>query len=181
LQWIEVDLPAMINYKEEKLRDEKPRCRLRRVALDLADVPARRNLFQELAVQAKRVLVISEGLLVYLSREEVLALASDLAAQPSFRDWAVDLASPGLLKMLQKELPALKEAGSPLKFGPEEGPEFFVSAGWKPVEVYSMLKTAAKLHRLPSLMLRLFALLPESNGRQGSRPWSGVCRLSRIN
>lgn len=181
LEWVEVDLPAMIEYKQEMLRDEKPRCRLRRVALDLADVPARRKLFQELGGQAKHVLVITEGLLVYLTRDEVLALASDLAAEPSFRDWAVDVASPGLLKMLQKELPSLKEAGSPLKFGPEEGPEFFLSAGWKPVEVYSMLKTAAKLHRLPSLMLRFFALLPESNGRQGSRPWSGVCRLTRAN
>lgn len=179
LQWVEVDLPAMIAYKEEELRNEKTRCKLRRVALDLADVPARRELFQELAGQSKRALVISEGLIVYLTRDEVLALASDLAAQPAFRDWVIDLASPGLLKMLQKELPALKEAGSPLKFGPEEGPEFFLSAGWKPVEVYSMLKTAAKLRRLPSLMLRFFALLPESNGRQGSRPWSGVCRLTR--
>jgi len=181
LEWLEVDLPAMIEYKQEMLRDEKPRCRLRRVPLDLSDVPARRKLFQELGGQAKHVLVITEGLLVYLTRDEVLALASDLAAEPSFRDWVVDVASPGLLKMLQKELPALKEAGSPLKFGPEEGPEFFLSAGWKPVEVYSMLKTAAKLHRLPSLMLRFFALLPESNGRQGSRPWSGVCRLTRAN
>jgi methyltransferase (TIGR00027 family) len=179
LEWIEVDLPGMIEYKEEMLRDEKPRCRLRRVPLDLADVPERRKLFQELGGRAKHVLIVSEGLLVYLTRDEVLALASDLAAQPSFREWAIDVASPGLLKMLQKELPALKEAGSPLKFGPEEGPDFFLSAGWKPVEVYSMLKTAAKLHRLPSLMLRLFALLPESNGRQGSRPWSGVCRLTR--
>jgi hypothetical protein len=82
--------------------------------------------------------------------------------------------------MLQKELPALKEAGSPLKFGPEEGPEFFLSAGWKAVEIHSILKTAAKLHRLPTLMLRFFALLPESNGRQGSRPWSAVCRLTRV-
>jgi methyltransferase (TIGR00027 family) len=179
LEWVEVDLPAMIDYKEEMLRNEKARCRLRRVPLDLADVEARRKLFQELGLQAKRALIISEGLLVYLTRDEVLALASDLAAPPSFRDWAVDLASPGLLKMLQKELPALKEAGSPLKFGPEEGPEFFLSVGWKPVEVYSILKTAAKLHRLPTLMLRLFALLPESNRRQGSRPWSAVCRLTR--
>ncbi|HWG48895.1 MAG TPA: SAM-dependent methyltransferase [Candidatus Acidoferrales bacterium] len=181
LQWVEVDLPAMIAYKEEELRNEKPHCKLRRVALDLADVPARRKLFQELGGESKRALVISEGLIVYLTRDEVLALASDLAAQPAFHHWVLDLASPGLLKMLQKELPALKEAGSPLKFGPEEGPEFFLNAGWKPVEVYSMLKTASKLRRLPSLMLRFFALLPESNGRQGSRPWSGVCRLTRIN
>jgi methyltransferase (TIGR00027 family) len=171
LQWVEVDLPAMIDYKEAILCDEKPRCSLERVRMDLADVPARRKLFAELGARAKKVLVVTEGLLVYLARDEVTALAGDLAAQPSFRDWAIDLASPGLLKMLQRELPVLSEAGSPLKFGPEEGPEFFTSCGWKPMEVYSMLKTAAKIGRL-SFGMRLLSLLPESNGRQGSRPWA---------
>jgi methyltransferase (TIGR00027 family) len=180
LKWVEVDLPAMIDYKEELLRNETPRCQLRRVKLDLADVAARRALFKELGSAAKKALIISEGLIVYLSRDEVLALAKDLAEPAGFRNWAIDIASPGLLKMLQKEMPALSEAGSPLKFGPAEGPEFFTAAGWKPVEVYSMLKTASKLKRLPTLMLRFFALLPESNGKQGSRPWSGVCRLTKV-
>lgn len=179
LKWIEVDLPGMIDYKEGILDNEKPRCALERVRLDLADVAGRRELFQRLGVTAKKVLVITEGLLVYLTRDEVLALGRDLAAQSSFRDWAIDLCSPGLLKMLQKNLGALSEAGSPLKFGPEEGPDFFTACGWKPAEVYSMLKTAAKIKRLP-VGMRLLALLPESNGRQGSRPWGAVCRLTRM-
>lgn len=178
LQWIEVDLPGMIDYKEEILAKEKPRCALERVRLDLSDVNGRRALFQRLGRNARKVLVVTEGLLVYLTRDEVSALGRDLAVQSSFRDWAIDLCSPGLLTMLQKNLGALSEAGSPLKFGPEEGPEFFVPSGWKPVEVYSMLKTAAKIKRLP-FFLRLMSFLPESNGRQGSRPWGAVCRLTR--
>jgi methyltransferase (TIGR00027 family) len=179
LKWIEVDLPAMIEYKEEVLAGEKPRCALERVRLDLADAAGRRSLFQRLGGNAGKVLVLTEGLLVYLTRDEVSALGRDLAAQTSFRDWAIDLCSPGLLKMLQKNLGALSEAGSPLKFGPEEGPEFFTTTGWKPAEVYSMLKTASKIKRLP-FFLSLMALLPESNGRQGSRPWGAVCRLTRM-
>jgi len=179
LKWVEVDLPPMIEYKEEILAAEKPRCALERVKLDLSDLPARRTLFQRLGAGAKKVLIVTEGLLVYLTREENIALAEDLAAQPSFREWAIDLCSPGLLKVLQQNLGALEKAGSPLKFGPEEGPDFFTPTGWKPVEVYSMLKTAAKIKRLP-FFLRLMALLPESNGRQGSRPWGGVIRLTRI-
>lgn len=179
LQWVEVDLPAMIDYKEEILGQEKPRCALERVRLDLADVAGRRELFKRLGSAAKKVLAVTEGLLVYLTSDEVSALGRDLAAQSSFSDWAIDLCSPGLLKMLQKNLGALSEAGSPLKFGPEEGPEFFTASGWKPAEVYSMLKTAAKINRLPFGM-RLLALLPESNGRQGSRPWGAACRLSRM-
>ncbi len=179
LQWIEVDLPGMIDYKEKILAGEKPRCALERVRLDLADVAARRELFQRLGSSASKVLVLTEGLLTYLTRDEVTALGRDLAGQSSFRDWAIDLCSPGLLKMLQENLGALEKAGSPLKFGPEEGPGFFTASGWKPVEVYSMLKTAAKIKRLP-FGLRLVALLPESNGRQGSRPWGAVCRLTRM-
>lgn len=179
LKWVEVDLPAMIDYKEEILAGDKPRCALERVRLDLADVTGRRALFQKLGRNAGKILVLTEGLLVYLTREEVSALGRDLAAQSNFRDWAIDLCSPGLLKMLQKSLAALKDAGSPLKFGPEEGPEFFIAFGWKAAGVYSMLKTAAEIKRLP-FFLRLMSFLPESNGRQGSRPWGAVCHLTRM-
>jgi methyltransferase (TIGR00027 family) len=178
LKWVEVDLPGMIDYKEEMLAGERPRCALERVRLDLADVAARRQLFQRLGSSARKALIVTEGLLVYLTREENAVLAQDLAAQPSFQDWGIDLCSPGLLKMLQQNLGALEKAGSPLKFGPEEGPAFFTPFGWKPVEVYSMLKTAAEVKRL-SFFMRIMALLPESSGRQGSRPWGGVVRLSR--
>jgi methyltransferase (TIGR00027 family) len=93
LQWIEVDLPAMIDYKEGILGQEKPRCALERVRLDLADTAGRRALFQKLGRNAGKVLVLTEGLLVYLTREEVSALGRDLAAQGNFRDWAIDLCS----------------------------------------------------------------------------------------
>lgn len=180
LRWVEVDLPPVIEYKTEVLGREKPRCALERVGLDLSDVAARQRLFDRLGRESRKALVISEGLIVYLGRDQVSALARDLAAQRAFQNWALDMCSPGLLRMLQKQLAALEKAGSPLRFGPEEGPEFFVPSGWKPVEVYSLLHTAARIKRLPSLFLRFFALFPESNGRQGSRPWGGVIRLARI-
>jgi methyltransferase (TIGR00027 family) len=179
LQWIEVDLPAMIDYKEEILSEEKPRCLLERIRLDLANVVARRELFRGLGAKGKKILVIAEGLLIYLSRENVLELGSDLAAQASFSDWVVDLVSPGLLKMLRKNLAAVEESGSTLKFGPSEGPDFFRACGWKPAEVYSLLNTPAIRKRLPWFG-RLAALLPESNGRQGMRIWGAICRVTRM-
>src|SRR6516162_5577676 len=114
LKWVEVDLPGMIDYKEEVLSSEKPQCALERVRLDLTDLTARRALFQRLGSSSKRTLVITEGLLVYLTREEVTQLGRDLSAQPSFHDWTIDLCSPGLLKMLRDNLSALEKAGSPL-------------------------------------------------------------------
>ncbi len=179
LRWIEVDLPAMIDYKEQVLSGEKAACELKRVRLDLSNVNARRELFAELGRSATKVLVLSEGLVIYLTRDEVGMLARDLAAQPSFQNWMLDLISPGLLEMLQKNLGApLTAAGSPLKFGPEEGPGFFLPFGWEPAEIHSLLKTAARLKRL-TFGMRLAALLPESNGRQGSRPWGAVCLFAK--
>jgi methyltransferase (TIGR00027 family) len=179
LRWVEVDLPDILDYKEEILGDAKPVCEVERVRLDLANPDARRGLFDRLGRSAQNVLVMSEGLVIYLMPAEVGALAQDLAVPPTFRHWVVDIVSPSLLAMVKERMgKAVQEAGAPFLFGPPEGPPFFEPHGWKPVDVRSMLKTAAKLERLP-FMLRMFAMLPESSGAQGSQPWAGVCLLER--
>ncbi|HSP92964.1 MAG TPA: SAM-dependent methyltransferase [Thermoanaerobaculia bacterium] len=179
LRWVEVDLPAILDYKEEILCGEKPSCALERVRLDLSEVAARRDLFRRLGESAKKALVITEGFLIYLSEDEVGSLAEDLAAPEGFRRWVVDIASPGLLRLIQREVgSALEEARAPLKFAPAEGPAFFTRHGWRAAEVRTPLKEGARRKRLPFL-LRLIAMLPESSGRQGKRPWSGICLLEK--
>jgi len=179
LKWIEVDLPELLDYKEAILKSEAPRCSLERVALDLANAPARRELFDRLGRDAKKVLIITEGLIIYLSPDQVIGLAHDLHGPGSFQWWVTDLCSPGLLRLLQRELqPKLDQSGASVKFGPKEGPLFFIPHGWKPADVQTLLRTAARLNRL-SFWMRLLAKLPESNGEQGSRPWGGVCLLAR--
>jgi methyltransferase (TIGR00027 family) len=178
LQWIEVDLPEILAYKEDVLRNETPVCQVERVRLDLSDVRSRRELFLELARRANRALVVSEGLLVYLDEKEVTSLGQDLAVARSFQHWVIDLPSPALLKMLEKKMGApLDQAGAPLKFAPREGPDFFARSGWKPVEIHSVMHAAAKLNRL-SFFLRLIAKI-SSPAFQAKRPWSGVCLLAR--
>ena len=109
-------------------------CRLESVPLDLSDISARRKLFDSLGRRAKRAMVLSEGLIVYLTAEEVCALGKDLAAQPTFQRWATDLVSPRLLKMLQKQLGShLSRADAPLKFAPQ-GSGVLHEIGWKPIE-----------------------------------------------
>jgi methyltransferase (TIGR00027 family) len=175
LRWVEVDMPDILNYKQEVLAADRPVCALERVPLDLKDSVARRALFQRLGGEGKRVVVISEGLIIYFEAEETAELARDLATPSSFRRWVTDLTSPALLKMLQKTLGgSLDEAGSPLKFAPQEGPEFFVPCGWKAVETTSLLPVAARLKRL-SLGMRLLSLLPDPAGRKPDKPWGGVC------
>jgi O-methyltransferase involved in polyketide biosynthesis len=177
LQWIEVDFPDIVAYKEEVLAGEKPRCRLERVSLDLADAKARRELFAQLDSRATKVVIASEGLLIYFSTEEVASLAKDLASQKHFANWIVDLASPGQLRLMQRTTgKQLSEAGASFKFGPREGAKFFAPYGWESVEVQGLLKTASRFNRAPA---ELLSLLPEPKGDLGNYPWTGVCLLQR--
>ena len=180
LPWIEVDLPELLHEKAEALAGETPRCRLERVALDLSDRAARRALFDTLGARARHVLVMSEGLIVYLERDEVTTLAEDLLRPASFKAWALDMVSPRLLGMMRTttDQKSLAQVGAPLKFAPVEGPAFFSRLGWTPVEVGSLLHTAAKLKRL-TLRMRLLALLPDPAGKQPNAPWGGVCVFKR--
>jgi methyltransferase (TIGR00027 family) len=179
LQWIEVDLPEILAYKEGILAKEKPACALERVRTDLSDTGARRALFANLNRRTNRVLILTEGLLIYLSAEEVAALARDLAASSHFERWILDLASPGLLRRMQRTTgKQLSKVGAPFKFAPPEGPAFFTPHGWEPLEVKGLLKTATRFKR-PPFFLRLLGRLPEQKGPAGNRPWSGVCLFKK--
>src|SRR5438045_2591017 len=71
LRWVDVDLPSILGHKLEGMKDERPRCVYEAVVLDLADEAKRRALFTQIASQANQVLVISEGLLIYLEPDAV--------------------------------------------------------------------------------------------------------------
>jgi methyltransferase (TIGR00027 family) len=177
LQWVEVDFAELVSYKEEILGNEKPKCRLERISMDLSDVPARRALFAELNRRARNVVVMTEGLLIYFTAEEVASLARDLATEQHVLTWIIDLASPGQLKLMQRSTgQQLMDANAAFKFGPPEGANFFVPHGWEPREVQGFLRTAAQLGRAPE---ELLSLLPEPKGPLVNYPWTGVCLLKR--
>jgi methyltransferase (TIGR00027 family) len=178
LDWIEADLPAMIEEKERVLASVEPHCRLRRIKVDLKDPAARGAMLREALRSATQALVITEGLLVYLDDAEVQALAADLLAQPNIRWWLLDIASPPIVKMMQQQM-GVHLVKAPMKFAPPNGVSFFEAMGWKVVEVRSIMGAAARFKRLP-WMLRLFAMLPDPDPRKlKSARWSGVVELER--
>jgi methyltransferase (TIGR00027 family) len=179
LAWVELDLPEILAYKEQILAAERPRCALERIRVDLADADQRKKVLARVASRGKRGVILTEGLLVYLSREEVGSLAGDLAGAGSLERWILDLHSPGLLRMMQKRTgKALEKAGAPFKFGPAERAGYFDPFGWQAVQVEGLLKTATRFGR-PPLLLRLLSRLPESKKPLSNRPWSGVCVLEK--
>ncbi|HEX3748308.1 MAG TPA: SAM-dependent methyltransferase [Bryobacteraceae bacterium] len=169
VRWVEVDLPDLLAYKNEVLFGERSKGRLEQVALDLSDRAARRELFARLGGG----LVLSEGLLIYFTEEEVTSLATDLAAA-GFDWWAMDLSSPALMRMLQQTTGRdTAQAGAPMRFAPENRAAFFEPFGWTPVETHSIFETAMAHHRVPAELL--MAPPPPEAGDI----WSGVCLLRR--
>jgi methyltransferase (TIGR00027 family) len=180
LKWVEVDLPDILDYKEGIVGGATPVCRLERVRLDLSNETERRALFARLGEASSRAVILTEGLLIYLSPEQVATLARDLAAVRTFHAWIVEVGSPGLLKMLERQSGDLAAAaGAPFRFAPAEGPAFFEPYGWRVADVRSLLKAAGALGRLP-VFLKLISFLPESKKPPVNRPWSAIVKLARI-
>ncbi len=183
LRWVEVDFQKTIDDKTAVLADAKPRCRLERYAVDLADVVARRAFLERAASDARNALVITEGLLVYLSAGQVGELADDLAAAPGIAWWLTDLASPFVLKMMQRSWGKSVTAGrAPFQFAPENGAAFFEPHGWRFVEYHSLWVEGHRLHREPFIS-SIFRILMWRMWRQEhtrtSGPMSGVVLLRR--
>src|SRR5436853_2740435 len=148
LRWVDVDLPGILNYKTETLRNENPVCRYEAVTIDLRDAQKRQALFAELGAAASRAIVVTEGLLIYLAPEQVAALATDLHAQPGFREWLIDLASPQLLQRMNRTWGKnLAAGGAPFRFAPAEGTGFFRPYGWREALFRSNWDEAQRLKR----------------------------------
>ncbi len=178
LLWIEADLQQIVAEKERLLSTEKPVCELRRERVDLL-VPSERSAFLSTAISgAARTLVLTEGLVVYLEDEIVRSLGRDLAAQPGIRWWILDLSSPAILHMMQKQM-GDKLDNAPLKFAPPNGVAFFEALGWKARDTQSLLRSAARFGRV-GLVLRFFSRFPEPDLRNlGRARWGGIVRLEK--
>ncbi|HEX4601297.1 MAG TPA: class I SAM-dependent methyltransferase [Gemmatimonadales bacterium] len=183
LRWIEVDFPDVIAYKQAQLAAERPVAALERIGLDLTDVDGRRMLFGTIGAAGRHVLVVSEGLLIYLTPDQVAALARDLAAPPSFGWWLLDLASPRLIKMMAKNWgPALAAGNAPFQFAPAESTRFFQPHGWEEAEFRSMWEEAKRLHRadVPFAWLwRVLERFTPAARREEMRRMSGIVLLRR--
>ncbi|OBH35836.1 methyltransferase [Mycobacterium sp. E342] len=177
LTWVEADLPKLLGEKTQLLADEVPRCRLTRVAVDLAD-PAALDAFLDEALRGTTSpLLLTEGLLMSLGDGDVAALSAAIT-RPEVAWWMLDFAGPGLKKMLNKKMAGMLQ-NAPFKCAPENGLAYFEDLGWRTVEVEALYAAAHRFHRLP-LWMRPLAWLPQPDPRHpGGRAWSAVALLTR--
>jgi len=181
LHWVDVDLPGILNYKTGMLQDEKPVCRYEAVTADLTDAAVRRELFSRLGAGSSRALVISEGLLVYLTPEQVAELAADLHAQPGFQEWLIDLASPQLLKRMTRTWGKSLPESAPFRFAPAESTEFFLPYGWREALFLSLWEESLRLNRTMkgARFWNLIGKLYPKRMRERFRRFSGLILLER--
>jgi methyltransferase (TIGR00027 family) len=183
LRWVDVDFPVMIDYKTEVMRGERTVCKYEAVATDLTDARARSALFARLGASAQRALVISEGLLIYLTPDDVGKLASDLHAQSSFKWWVIDIAHPQLLKMMMKMWGGAVSGGNaPFLFAPEEGTAFFLPFGWREHTYRGNMEEAKRLKREMAGMWfwKLFGLFQSKRQREIYKRFSGTVLFERV-
>lgn len=182
LRWVDVDLPGILRYKAEMLADARPVCQYEAVHADLTDARVRHALFTQLGAQGRNVLVVTEGLLIYLTAEQVAALATDLHAVPTFRWWLFDLANPRLLKYMNRTWGKVVAAGNaPFQFAPAEGPAFFARLGWRERTFRSTIAEAHRLHReMPMMWLwRWLIRISSARRREEAMRMSGQALFER--
>lgn len=186
LLWIEADYPRMIEFKEEKLAGEKPRCRLERVKADLSDVAERRRTLASIDARAKKLVVLTEGVVPYLSEEEVGSLADDLRAMEHVQHWIVEYFAPEVMRFRNRGPMRRHMQNAPFKFAPKDWFGFFREHGWRSREVRYLAEEAERLKRpieLPGIMRVLFTIrgiLSSPERRQAFRKLAGYAILEPV-
>lgn len=128
LLWIEADFAAMLDYKDERMHGETPRCRRRRVAADLTDAAQRRAIYAAAGMQP--ALMITEGLLMYLPGATVEALAAEAGEENGAAHWISDISSTGFLKAIQADTSPIRNVQAADFLQGEQIVEVLRSRGW---------------------------------------------------
>jgi methyltransferase (TIGR00027 family) len=153
LRWVEVDYPHVIALKDERLAGESPSCSLDRVNLDLTDRAARRRFLADVSAEAGKILVLTEGVIPYLTEANVAELAADLKATAKVRYWIVDYFSPEALRF-GKKMRGRFMRNAPFQFTPRDWFGFFRECGWQTHEIRYISEEAERLGRPIPLPLR---------------------------
>jgi methyltransferase (TIGR00027 family) len=177
LRWIEVDFPAMLDYKTSRLADHQPRCRLERIAADLSNRVEREQIFE--SVGKSPALMITEGLLMYLSRQTVTALATEPADRTGVRWLIADLSAIGLMRRTHGDIvQAIDSVRAEDHLEAQETLDLLRAHGWKPAVFHSYLRD------VPALSYERVAKIVKSNPPPSDTPPpsddpSGVYLLER--
>jgi methyltransferase (TIGR00027 family) len=183
LTCIVVDYPDIIAFMEERLAGEAPRCKLERVGLDLSDLAARRELFRRVDAAASRILVLTEGVILYLDEPQVATLADDLRSLAHIDGWIVDYVSKESHGYRERAGVSRLMEQARFKFTPADWFGFFADHGWRVREMRYLPAEGARLGRRPAfprrirLIIWLFGWLAPKDRREALSRFAGYAIL----
>lgn len=182
LRWIEVDYPHLIAHKDQTLKSETPNCQLTRIAIDLSNDDARKKLFAELGQQSGKALILTEGVIPYLSEDQTAALARDIFDQPNFVYWIAEYFAPEVYRYLKNRRQSKKMQNAPFQFFPIDWLGFFERNGWKPRTIRYTTEESIRLHRavpMPWFAI-LFKLLASKAMIEKSKKMTGYILFEKV-
>jgi len=163
VHWIEIDFPEIMNFKNVKLRDHQPNFQLERIGLDLSHQAKREEIFSALNERIiGPAIMLTEGVIPYLSEESVSGLAGAIHRQSNFKLWICEYYAPEIYPRFQDKRFKAMLGEAPFQFFPSNWFEFFKNCGWNQKEVtylYDVAKQNRRNFPLPwwaSLMKLVF-------------------------
>ncbi|MCX6109851.1 MAG: SAM-dependent methyltransferase [Proteobacteria bacterium] len=164
LRWIEVDYAQVIDHKEKTLGHVKPLVALERQRVDLANQGARQQLLRAIAAQGGKVVFLTEGVIPYLSEQEVEALAADLRSLVPRALWVTDYMSNVVYRHLRRPGYARRMQNAPFQFFPSDWLGFFSDRGWTVRSIRYIGEESVRVGRpqpMPWWAKVLMSLLPQ--------------------
>jgi len=182
LRWVEVDYSHIIAHKDKVLNSEIPTCQLTRIAADLSNDNERRKLLSDLSSQCKKALIITEGVIPYLTEDQTAALARDLHAQPNFVHWITEYFAPEVYRYLQDRRQSKKMQNAPFQFFPINWLGFFERNGWRPRTIRYTSEESIRLNRTVPMpwFAFLFMLLASKAMIEKSRKMTGYILFEKV-
>lgn len=129
----------------------------------------------EVAASTKNALVLTEGVIPYLSEEQVANLANELHRESSLNFWITELFSREAYRSLRGRARTKVMKNAPFRFYPDDWMGFFAARGWVAKQIRYTGEEGAKHGRhLPApWWMRLLGLLRGPAARAKSQRMSG--------
>lgn len=159
VKWIEVDYPDVIDFKRSALMTENPNVELEHIGLDLNDGSARSSLLGRLDRCGDRLLVLTEGVVPYLTLEQAGDLARDLRRMNHLDGWILDYVAKESHKYRQRAGVNARMKNAAFKFQPEDWFSFFGERGFSVKDLRYLPERGTKLGREAPLPRRFGLIL----------------------
>lgn len=181
LCWYEIDLPHVIRFKEEKLSDCVPVCKLDRIGMNFENPAERKKVFADISNKNKNILLLTEGVIPYLTAAQVNTIATELYENKKIKFWILEYFSPQVYPYLKMATGNASNLKFKFSFFPEDWVKFFSMNGWKLNEISYSYQVAEKFNRIPNMALLSKILLPftSKKKKEAAKKVSGMMLLSR--